>query len=88
MMSQDFERGIHRHQCYRVDSGTSNSSKVYEIIQFPLLKTSDRSEGETLLSLSMKVVKANSIQLECDIDRSLELTYCASDILEVLVSPK
>jgi hypothetical protein len=26
--------------------------------------------------------------LECDIDRSLEITYCAADILEVMIQPK
>jgi hypothetical protein len=81
----EFLRNVNRHKCYRVDQQASNPSKVLDVIQYPLIKTSDWSEGESLLNLSAKFIKGNSIHLECDIDRSLEMTYCAADILEVLI---
>ena len=88
MSCNDFIRNVNRHHCYRADGAASNPSKVYDVIQYPLMKTSEWSEGENLLNLSTKVIKGNSIQFECDVDRTLELTYCVSDILDVLITPK
>ena len=54
-------RNVNRHKCYRVDQQASNPSKVLDVIQYPLVKTSDWSEGESLLNLSAKFIKGNSI---------------------------
>jgi hypothetical protein len=62
--------------------------KVYEIIQYPLVKTTDVGEGDNLITLSVRVTRGNAVQLDCDIDRALELTYCVGDVLDVLISPK
>jgi hypothetical protein len=57
-------------------------------MQLPLMHTSDWSEGENLLNLSVKIAKCSSIHLECDIDRSVEVHYSTSDTIDILLAPK
>lgn len=61
MSSNDFVRNINRHRCYRVDQQASNPSKVFDVIQYPLIKTSDWTDGDNLLNLSAKIIRGNSI---------------------------
>jgi len=90
-MDAQFAQLVLRHQCIRVDDqDPSQGRKVYDVVQYPLVKTSspeysDAPGNEQLLSLGLKTTRNGRLTLQCLMNRPVELTYCAQDILDVLM---
>ena len=60
-LPNDFVRGVNRHQCYKIVEGQA-ANKVFEVIQYPLIKTGELpewGENDTMLNLSVKIKSQN-----------------------------
>jgi hypothetical protein len=78
--SDGFSRLVATHQCVNADT-----NQPVGITQYPLIRT-DFQSGSDVLVLSMTIEKQSRMHVSCLVDRPLEVTYCAQDILDVLLA--
>lgn len=58
--------------------------KPVDITQFPIFKTSGGGHG-SLLILGINVDKNERLNLNCLVDSHVEVTYCPSDVIDILM---
>lgn len=84
-----FQKMVARHLCQKFNSQNEISNDVFEVYQYPLLKTqnhnSSGSEDKYLLTMNYRVDKQKYLRLGMCVDKPLDCSYCTQDILEILL---